>query len=66
MRQVVCRLDECPRYFKPMKVLIEYENAWQFQCPVCRNLRIVTKDQVGGTIGAGVRPDGPRAIGKGF
>lgn len=69
MKTVVCQLDECPRYRRmdqPMTVKIEYETAWQFQCPVCRNVRVVTKDKVGGTVGSGVRPDGPRAVGKGF
>lgn len=64
--QVVCRLDECPRYLKPMTLVCEYETAWQFQCATCRNLRVVTKDTVGGTIGSGLRPDGPRTTGKGF
>lgn len=67
--KVVCQLDECPRYRnaeKPMELMIEYETTWQFRCPTCRNVRVVGKDKVGGTIGSGVRPDGPRAIGKGF
>ena len=64
--QVVCKLEECPRYLKPMQLLTEYETMWQFQCPTCRNLRVVGKDKVGGTMGSGLRPDGPRSIGKGF
>lgn len=66
MIQVVCKLEDCPNFMQPMKCQIEYDVAWQFQCPVCRNVRVVTKDKVGGTVGAGVRPDGPRAVGKGF
>lgn len=46
-----------------MKRVNETESAWVFICVRCekegrRSPRVVTKDQIGGTLGAGRRDDG--------
>ena len=67
---VVCKTDgsagpdaqRCPNYMRdPLPMLREFYSAWLFQCPVCHNIRAVTKDQIGGTFGAGeIRDDGTK------
>ena len=50
-----------------MRLTDELHEAWLFVCPVCQNTRVVTKDKVGGTFGAGHASDGRRTVvGKGF
>lgn len=64
---VVCKLEECPNHLKPMKLIEEFDTSWAFVCLVCQNTRIVTKDKVGGTWGAGRKADGTHSVfGKGF
>lgn len=36
-----------------MRCTGEYPTAWSFMCPTCGARRAVTKDKVGGTMGAG-------------
>lgn len=57
---VVCRSPECrdgveqrPLDPKPLVKTGETYSAWTFRCATCGSLRVVTKDQIGGTIGAG-------------
>jgi len=67
--RVVCRNDDCPdsagrsSYPPALKLLKETASAWVFECPRCAqegriSIRAVTKDQIGGTFGAGRRDDG--------
>lgn len=51
-----------------MQVRQEFPTAWAFECPRCGSFRSVTKDHIGGTLGAGTsHGDGTRsAYGKGF
>lgn len=57
---VVCRNPECrnslgnnPTDPSVMKRTGETFSAWLFACQTCGARRVVTKDQVGGTFGAG-------------
>ena len=62
---IICKYDGCPNYknpARPMKLTGEYFEAWAFVCPVCQNTRVVTKDKVGGTFGAGQRANGCRTV----
>jgi hypothetical protein len=46
----------------------ESPSAWLFHCRYCGSRRAVTKEKIGGTVGAGDRRDDGRrsATGKGF
>ena len=67
---VVCKTDgsagpdaqRCPNYMKdPLRFVREFYSAWLFICDTCHNHRVVTKDQIGGTFGAGeIRDDGTK------
>jgi len=66
---VVCRNEACPHAAdrdRPMKMVEEYDTHWLFVCLLCQNGRVVTKEKVGGTLGAGRVADGRRTMGKGF
>lgn len=61
---VVCHNPDCrdskensldPR---PMTFVKETFSVWTFKCDTCGARRAVTKDVVGGTLGAGHRDDG--------
>jgi len=65
----VCRFEDCPKkdsLDNPLVNIEEYEEAWLMRCSYCGRHRIVTKDKVGGTMGAGRRGDGTvTAMGRG-
>ena len=74
---VVCVNPDCPRYHLPMEYTgIEFDFGWKFFCPDrkahpkgCANYRIVTKDKVGGTRGAGLKSNTnemTRTMGRGL
>ena len=62
---VVCRNEACPRRGSAMTCTGEYETVWTFACKTCGSRRAVTKDKVGGTIGAGQKESGGRGYVKG-
>lgn len=65
---IVCPHADCPHGKnpeRPMRMIQEYEQSWLFVCNLCLRSRVVTKDKVGGTVGAGIRADGTRVVGKG-
>jgi hypothetical protein len=62
---VVCHNPDCrdsvenkPADPRPMRCISETFSAWTFACETCGARRAVTKDQIGGTVGAGRRDDG--------
>ena len=60
---VLCRAEGCRDNYqsknpRPMKMLREFTCAYSFKCETCGWIRVWTKDQIGGTMGSGVRPDG--------
>lgn len=57
---VVCHNEDCqdslhkrPTDPRPMVKTGETYSAWTFRCATCGSLRVATKDQIGGTFGAG-------------
>jgi hypothetical protein len=62
--KVVCRVEECPDSYPrnknapEMQFVKELESGFVFVCRRCQNMRVCTKDQVGGTFGVGQRSDG--------
>lgn len=68
-RTVIClSCSEHGRGRQEMRPTGETPTAWLFRCARCDSHRAVTKNHVGGTVGAGDRrDDGSRnATGKGF
>ena len=62
---VTCHNPTCPDSVenKPLDPVCmvctgETFSAWTFKCATCRSERAMTKDLVGGTMGAGRRDDG--------
>jgi len=62
---VVCRNEDCrdsinrkPEDPRPMVRTGETSSAWAFACSTCGARRLVTKDQIGGTFGAGKTDEG--------
>ena len=50
-----------------MKMVQERELSWMFACQICFNVRLITKDRIGGMKGAGEREDGRlNVVGRGF
>ena len=52
---VVCKNPDCTKRLSPMVCTGETWHAWSFQCKACGALRAVTKDKIGGVVGAGKR-----------
>jgi len=69
MATVVCpACQEHQRGRVEMTPTGETPTAWLFRCRVCDGRRAVTKNHIGGTLGAGDRRDdgSKNAIGRGF
>lgn len=62
---VVCHNPTCPTSIEnrptdpvPMVCVGELASGWSFKCPTCHSPRGMSKDFIGGTMGAGRRDDG--------
>lgn len=61
----VCRFEDCPKkdsLDNPLVKIEEFFEAWLMRCRYCGRNRVVTKDKIGGTMGAGRRADGTASV----